>query len=262
MDEELRLFVLKNTLDEIRKTYPYVEGMFILDEIGQIIASNASISEKDIAKTMETFGKTITKASIIGGVENLTIEGAKATANISKLNDLYLVTVAPESPNHAQMIAVSRILILTALDLLEKITPALTPGNIPRTETKQTKTETEDANAVPQEMPSQLPTREMKPKNEITACQFIVENVKGLFIKSDTAYIDKEVLTKWKETCKDKAFERVEIETFNGKTIQCKVKPIRDSKRATKGLIQVPEKILNALEIKKGELIKIKPIIE
>jgi len=263
MDKELRLFALKNTLNEILKTYPCIQNSFIFDETGQIMASNAGIAEKGIAKMAETFSETMGKASVIGGVDSLTIEGANATANISNLNSLYLVTVASEDPNNTQMVTVSRTLILTVLDLLEKIAPALTTGNIPETEAEPFSTKAKDVTKAHQmETPSQQSIEETRPRNRHAAHQFMVENLKGIFVKSDTVHIDNEVLAKWQETSKDKPCEKVEIEAFNGKTVQCKVKPIKDSKKAAKGVIQIPEKILNALEIKKGELVKAKPIIE
>jgi len=263
MDKELHLFALRNTLNEIRKTYPSIGTSFIFDETGQIMASNASIAEKDITRMAGTFSETMGKASVIGGVDSLTIEGYKATVNISSLNNLYLVTVASENPHNTQMVAVSRILILTVLDLLEKITPTLATGIFPETEAESTSTKTENATTSPQmETLSQQSTQETKPKNGYAAHQFMVESLKGLFIKSDTVHVDNEVLTKWRETSKDKAPEKVEIETFSGKTIQCKVKPIRDSKHAAKGVIQMPERVLNTLEIKKGELVRVKPVTE
>ncbi|MCK4313319.1 hypothetical protein KAW04_01005, partial [Candidatus Bathyarchaeota archaeon] len=56
--------------------------------------------------------------------------------------------------------------------------------------------------------------------------------------------------------------EEVEVETFDGKTSRCKVKPIKDSKYEGKGIIRMPEKIQLNLEIEKGELIRVKPAVD
>ena len=69
-------------------------------------------------------------------------------------------------------------------------------------------------------------------------------------------------MTKWEELYKGNKIMEVEIGTFDGKTMRCKVKTIKDSKYEGKGIIQMPEKIQLALEIKKGELVRAKPIIE
>lgn len=74
--------------------------------------------------------------------------------------------------------------------------------------------------------------------------------------------IDNKILSEWEELYENKTIEEVEIETIDGKTTRCKVKPIKDSKYEGKGIIQMPEKIQLALEIKKGELVRAKPIVE
>ena len=43
---------------------------------------------------------------------------------------------------------------------------------------------------------------------------------------------------------------------------QCKVKTINDPKLEGRGFIQIPEKTSRMLEIKKGELVRVKPIAE
>ncbi len=96
---------------------------------------------------------------------------------------------------------------------------------------------------------------------ETPANQLIVENLGGLLVPSDTVRIDNQILTQWEEQCEGKEIEGVQLETFDGKTIQCKVKPIKDAKQEGKGVIQVPEKIRQELEIKKGELVKVRPIL-
>lgn len=92
--------------------------------------------------------------------------------------------------------------------------------------------------------------------------QLIVENLGGLLVPSDTVRIDSAILSQWESLYQDIKIEEVEIETFGGKTVRCKVKPIKDSKYEGKGIIQIPEKLQITLEIKKGELVKAKPIIE
>ena len=60
----------------------------------------------------------------------------------------------------------------------------------------------------------------------------------------------------------DRKIEEVEIETYGGKSTRCKLNPIKDAKYEGKGVIQTPEKIQTILEIRKGELVRVKPVIE
>jgi hypothetical protein len=92
--------------------------------------------------------------------------------------------------------------------------------------------------------------------------QLIVENLGGLLVPSDTVRIDNAVLTQWNELYNEREIGEVEIETFDGKSTRCKVKPIKDAKYEGKGIIQMPEKVQLTLEIKKGELVRVKPVIE
>jgi aspartate carbamoyltransferase regulatory subunit len=69
-------------------------------------------------------------------------------------------------------------------------------------------------------------------------------------------------LLQWQELYEGRKIEEVELETFCGQSTRVKVKPIKDSKFEGKGIVQMPEKIQNALEIRKGELIRVKPVIE
>jgi hypothetical protein len=92
--------------------------------------------------------------------------------------------------------------------------------------------------------------------------QFIVENLGGLLVPSDTVRIDNAVIAQWKELYGDKKIEEVDLETLNGTTARCKFKPIKDSKHEGKGIIQMPEKIQLTLQTAKGELVMVKPAIE
>ncbi len=92
--------------------------------------------------------------------------------------------------------------------------------------------------------------------------QLIVENLGGLLVPSDTVRIDSEMFSEWENTFGGQPIELVDIETFDGKTLRCKVKPIKDSKYLGKGVVQMPEKMQLSLEIKKGELVRVKPVVE
>ncbi len=97
---------------------------------------------------------------------------------------------------------------------------------------------------------------------EPAANQFIVEDVKGLLSPSDTVRIDNELIEKWNDIYEGKIIEEADIETFGGKSVRCKVKPIKDAKLEGQGKVQIPNKMQLVLDIKKGELVRVKPVVE
>jgi hypothetical protein len=90
-------------------------------------------------------------------------------------------------------------------------------------------------------------------------CQLMVEKLSGLLVASDTVRISSETLEKWRETF-SKPFSQVKIETLDGKTVTCKVKPQKDAKSG--GFVLVPEKLLLALGSEVGTLVIVKPTVE
>ena len=55
--------------------------------------------------------------------------------------------------------------------------------------------------------------------------------------------------------------DHVRIETFSGNSTLCKVKEINDQNLKGKNMIRIPEKLCNTLEIKKGDLVKVKSML-
>jgi len=106
---------------------------------------------------------------------------------------------------------------------------------------------------------------QMKPEPvspEPPVSQLIVENLGGLLVPTDTVRVDNETLSQWTELYDGRKIEEIEIDTFDGKIARCKVKPIKESKYEGKGIVQMPEKVQLALEIKKGELVRVKPAVD
>jgi hypothetical protein len=171
---------------------------------------------------------------------------------------------------------VSHVLISTILRLVEKICPTPLKSNSPLTETRseseipiaeenekpQALTESTEENADESKKSEEPETKSEPLLPEPPVHQFIVENLGGLLVPSDTVRIDSAILSQWEELYEGKKIEEVEIETFDGKKTTCKVKPIKDSRYEGKGSVQMPEKIQSTLEIKKGELVRAKPIVE
>jgi predicted regulator of Ras-like GTPase activity (Roadblock/LC7/MglB family) len=278
MDREIHSFALKSALNEIRTVCPGLLGSFMFNADGEIIAGDEKTSEKMTAHFLDAFDGILEKAETIGGVECITFEGSRGSVHVSCINDIYFVTITSEKTDMNYVNTVTHVLVPTVLKLLDKIcpTPLKNKSSLIKTEPepetpmfnkfeepvkeyveKETvEKETVEKGPVKTEIKSE-PLFQESPVN-----QLIVENLGGILVLSDTVRIDSEILSKWGELCEGKKIEELEIETFDGKKSQCKVKPIKDSKYEGRGIIQMPQKIQLALEIKKGELVRARPIIE
>jgi hypothetical protein len=273
MDDEVYAFALKNTLNEIRNVCPDITNTFMFREDGEIIAGDENTPEKTMVRVINAFDSISEKAEAIGGVEGITLQGSNGRVNVSHVNDLYLVTVTSRNADVNYVNTITRVLVPTVLKLLEKINPALLKSSRPTAEIDprmQIARRIEEPVEEPVEEsvieePEETREPEITPEPmlpEPPVNQLIVENLGGLLVPSDTVRIDSETISQWEGLYEGKKIEEVEVGTFDGKTIRCKVKPIKGSKYEGKGIIQMPERIQLDLEIKKGELVKVKPIIE
>ncbi len=267
MDNELYSFALKSTLDEIRNLCPDIKNAFMFREDGEITAADESTPRKTIVKIVDSFDGLMEKAETMGGIELITVEGSKGGVNVSRMNNHYLVMVTSQNADKNYLNTITHTLVKTVLKLLEKINPAPLNNNPsePRNEheirtVKKDEKPTECAEKLAED--SEQPIKPETVRPEPTANQFMVENIGGLLVAADTVRIDNETLLQWQELYKDGKIEEVEIETFEGKSTRCKIKPVKDSKQEGKGVVQIPQKIQRMLEIRKGELVKVKPVVD
>jgi hypothetical protein len=252
---------------------PDLKNCFMFKEDGEIVAQDEGTSEKVVEQFLESFNNIMNESEGIGGIEGITLEGGKGRLNISSMGDIYLLTVTPKKADINYINTVTRVLIPTMLKLLDKIDPAslkskITKKKEPKQEELKEKIKEE---LKPKELeepePKELEEPEEKELGEIspepTVNQLIVEELGGLLVPSDTVRIDNKILSQWEDFSVDgKEIEKVEIETFSGDSTECKVKPIKDSKYENKGVIRMPEKLQQYLAIKKGELVRVKPILD
>jgi hypothetical protein len=140
--------------------------------------------------------------------------------HLSRVDDMYLALATSKSADTTYLQSVTRVIVPTVLKLLKSITP--TPLKL-------------------------APSK-----------QLIVDTFSGFFA-GDSVQVDPKTLKQWSKLLNRKNVDEVEIEAFGGKSAQCKVKEISDQKLKGKGIIRIPEKVCNKLEVKKGELVKVKP---
>jgi len=269
MDNEAISFALKSTLDEIRNVCPGIENSFMFKEDGEIIARDENTPEKTIVQVIDAFDSITERADAIGGVESMILECSKGSVNVSCIDDLYLVTVTSTKADLNHINIATRVLIPTVLKLLEKIHPAPLKKNLPTSEAEPEIPTVEEAEKPAEVLTEEAETEELEEPfepepfiPEPPANQLIVEDLQGFLVPSDIVRIDSKTLSKWEKSYNDRRIEEVEVETFDGKSTQCKVIPIKDWKYEGKGIIRMPEKIQLTLEIKKGELVRVKPIVK
>jgi len=197
------------------------------------------------------------------------------------MKDFYLTTVLSKKADEKYVNTLIQVLIPTVIKLVEKIHPISADDETLTVETEPAEEEaaeeetesTEEAEnesveeeetattePIEEEETPEVDDEPLLPEPPVT--QLIIENLGGLLVPSDTVRIDKAVITQWNDLYGDKKIEEVDLETLDGKTTRCKVKPIKNSKHKEKGIIQMPEKIQLTLEVTKGELVMVKPVIE
>ena len=274
MDSEVYAFALKNTLDEMQKACPEIKNAFVLDQNHTIIARDENTTEETLSQAVEVLNDMFGKADAIGGVDDLTIEGNNGRMNVSRMDEIFLVTVTSRKANLNYVNTVTHVLVPTVLKLIEKLNHGPLKNNLiepeQKLETEPENSTVEQAAEPGQEEEEKAEEQAETPHDESMekivaeppANQFIVEEMKGLLSPSDTVRIDNSVIEKWNELYEDKTIEEADVETFSGKSVRCKVKPIKDAKLEGQGKVQIPGKMQLVLDIKKGELVRVKPVVE
>jgi len=259
IDEETYSFALKNALTEIGNICPEVKLSFIFNQEGKVLAE-AQKGECNIEKIVSDFEEIFQKSHVVGGINSLTIDAKNGKVVISNIQEgVYLATVTSRNVDMKYLETVSRVLIPTVLKLLEKIAPA--PLKKPIAEKKVAIKEEGQKKTVEKISESTIEEKVEPEMPPAPTNQLIVDTFGGLLVRQDTVKIDSEILSQWSEMLDKKNINLVEIETFEGKTAQCKVKPIKDTKLRGKGIIRIPEKLCELLDIKKGELVRVRPAI-
>ena len=274
MDSEVYAFALKNTLDEMQKACPEIKNAFVLDQNHTIIARDENTTEETLSQAVEVLNDMFGKTDAIGGVDDLTIEGINGRMNVSRMDEIFLVTVTSRKANLNYVNTVTHVLVPTVLKLVEKLNHGPLKNNLTESEQKlETEPENstiEQAAELGQEEEEKAEEQAETPHEESMekivakppANQFIVEDMKGLLSPSDTVRIDDSVIEKWNELYEDKTIEEADVETFGGKSVRCKVKPIKNEKLEGQGKVQIPGKMQLVLDIKEGELVRVKPVME
>jgi len=221
MSKDAYADALKSALNEIKKVCPDVSLSFIFTKDGMIVAKDLETTEETIEKIMPSFQSIAEKEDTIGGLQALIIEGEEGKVHISYINDMYLALAMSKNADVTFLQAITRVIFPTVLKLLESVTPT--------------------------------------PLQSTPSKQLVVDTLSGFFV-GDSVQVDLGLLKEWSEFLNRKSVDEVEIEAFGGKATQCKVKELSDPKLEGKGIVRIPEKICKVLEVKKGQLVRVKPL--
>jgi len=260
MNNEAYAFALQNALTEIRNVCPDVQTSFLFDKDATVIAGDAETPEATVERVVGSLEGILEKADTIGGLNSLVIEGSKGNAHVSCVNDMYLTMITSKKADMKYLETVARVLIPTVVKLLDSLGPA--PLRYTRPSHALSKPDPEkDLEDELDEEEAGDDEEESMPELELPSNQLIVESFSGLLVRGDTVQISEDIMSQWEEFLEGKAINLVEIEAFNGQTRQCKVKTLDGSKLENKAVIRIPEKVCQTLDIKKGELVRVKPAI-
>jgi predicted regulator of Ras-like GTPase activity (Roadblock/LC7/MglB family) len=271
MSNEVYASALKNALTEIRNVCPDVQTSFLFDKEATLVAGDSETPEATLSRVVTSLEGVLNKAETLGGLNSVVIEGSKGSIHISCVDDMYLTIVASKDADMRYLETVARVLIPTVIKLLDSLNPtplrhSPPPHSLLKSEVKEElkideeEELQEEADAEEQET-KEVDKEEPMPPVELPSNQLIVESFGGLLVRSDTVQISDEIMSQWEELLDGKDVEIVEVESFNGRTSQCKVKALDDSKLENKAVIRIPEKLCQALDVKKGELVRVKPVI-
>ncbi len=258
---------LQTVLAEFRNISPELTKAIIFKKDGQILAANEDdVAEDQAKKLADAYDEIANQAAAIGGVENLTIQGVSSQLDITSTNSRYLATVSSRAADEKMVKALTCVIVPTIIRLLDQVSPASIDN--PSSDVAASGVKQVEETVQPPEEPtltdqftdtSPSPPEEVFPKPPVN--QFMVEKIGGLLVASDMVRVDADVVAKWSDLYGDREILLVNVETLEGKSVMCKFKPIREADGKAKGVIQIPERILQTLRTGEGKLVMVKPVI-
>jgi predicted regulator of Ras-like GTPase activity (Roadblock/LC7/MglB family) len=264
---------LQTIIDEFKNISPELTSAFIFKKDGEILASTEAITEDQAKKLGAAYNDIADQAEVIGGVEALIIQGVDSQLSITSMDNYYLATVSSLAVDEKMVKALTCVIVPTVMKLLDQISPTLPNDQLfdiekPEVEQFEETVQPPEETVQPPEEPAPMElvqeepavtSEPIFPKPPVN--QFMVEKLGRLVVASDTVRVDKDVVAKWKDLYGDKNITQVNVETLEGKAVICKFKPMKKADGNAKGIIKIPEKILQVLQTGEGKLVIVKPII-
>jgi len=235
MNRDPYAIALNNALTEIKNAYPDITHSFLFTKTGSIITGDQETDTKTMNSILESFESMNEKAKVIGDIKSVSIKGKNGNLTLSNINDVHLVLATSKNADKTHIHSITNVIFPTILKTFEAF------------------------------VPMHLQFQSQK--------ELVVDTFSGFFA-GDSVQIDAETLLEWtknndpslsdkltEEQKLQEIIEHVRIETFAGNSTLCKVKEISDQKLTGKNTIRIPEKVCNTLEIKKGDIVTVKPVL-
>ncbi len=263
---EAYLTALQTVINEFKNITPEITNTFIFNKDGEIVASTETTTENQNKKLITAFNDIADLAENIGGIETLTIQGSDSQLSVTSMNNRYLVNVSSRAADEKIVKMLTSVIVPTVVKLVDQISE-LSGNELPQAKEPEVKPveeivlpdeQTTQSEPIP-DMPTSFSSEPMLPEPPVN--QFMIEKIGGLLVPCDIVRVDNEVIAKWHDIYGDKEITQVHIETLEGKAIICGFKPIKEASRNGKGIIQFPEKVMQALQTSKGKLVIVKPEI-
>lgn len=262
---EASLNALPAVLGEFKNISPELTGAFVFNKNGEALAGGQIISEEQMKRLSIALNDVDDQAEVIGGVEALTVQGVNSQLTITSLNNRYLATVSSRVADEKMIKALTSVIVPTIVSLVDQLmaspkgaqTEALSEAK-PFEETFLSPVESKLGQVGLVDPPLPIP-EPMLPKPPVN--QFMVEKIGGLLVASDTVRVDADLVAKWTDLYGDKEVTQVNVETLEGKAVVCKFKVMKHEDGRSKGMIQIPEKIMQSLGTGEGKLVVVKPVI-
>jgi predicted regulator of Ras-like GTPase activity (Roadblock/LC7/MglB family) len=237
MNRDSYAIALNSALTEIKKAYPDIKNSFIFTKNGTIISGDQETDEKTMNNVLESFENLKEKAKAIGTLNSFSITAKNGKLTLSNIEDMHLLLASSKNADKNHIYSITHVIIPTILKTLETFDPSHLQVTPPK--------------------------------------KLIVDTLTGFFA-GDSVQIDTEILMDWTknndprtrvkaaitgEQNTQEGINQVQIETFGGNAAVCKVKEINDQNLKGKNMIRIPEKLCKSLEINRGDLVKVKPLL-
>jgi hypothetical protein len=277
MDTETSTLAFRTTINEIKNTCPGISNIFILDENRQVITQDENTAKELIDCASESLVLLMKTAQMTGGIDAFTCTGSSQKINFTRYESNYFVTVASSETDERTLTTLARVMVPSMLKLAQEVITSQkeTVADAPKLNKTPPKSPPASAPAmdaaptvarVPSPSPVPAPSRSKPSILDLPASEFAVENLSGINIISsdpETIYVDRVLLGEWKELYGNENIEWASVESVDtNKRFKCRFQPIKSQKFEGQNIVQIPNRIQNKLEIKKGAAVRIRPIID
>ncbi len=250
---------LQTIINEFKTLDPDITNTVVFRMDGKTLAACENTTPEHTQVLIDSING-ITHADSIGGIESLTVQDINTQLSLTAVDSVYLATLSSREADQKIIKSLTQVVVPTVIRLtLDK------PVKSQKKRKKQPETiapEVEPVALPPEQEPEVklLPEPETPPEPllpKAPTSQFMVERIGGILVPPDIVRVDLEVVEKWQELYGENAFSMVSIDNLQGKTVKCKFR----TKYLANGMIQIPDRILQALQVNKGNLVMVKPVI-